>query len=522
MIKDLLEIFQGDPNKHLMTSLTGEVNEKGKREANCWEEKKPVTESLWQTHLDGKQRIGIFPIHEDKIKWGCIDIDPRNYKDYSSKKYIDIITNYKLPLIPVKSKSGGLHLFIFFKEWTNLKEASAVLDDWNNKYFGSSEVIPPQKKALNMPYFKVNATSEHAFDSNGNGLLVGAFIELVKANLCDIEKIKQIKTEEPEEISLYSEYPPCVQNLMREKWAGNHRNDMLFNVGVLIQKEHDGNISPTDLGEKLLEKNKEVFTSPLNDREVTATVLKSLTKNKEYFYKCPPRYNGLVPICNKEECKKRKLGLNKEEQVPDLINEFKEIKFTKELKSITYSFKFKDQEIYLNPEDMKDEKSFRVKLLNYKIFWKTLPRVKNGLQLFELLMSNLVERAEENENLKFEETLTEEQYNILKGFFESHVEEDAAEKLKDKYVTIDKDDGMCYFKKSTLTSFLDKGKRIFNNTQEALNLLGCERVEYYKKQKNVWKVKMPDFVNYRDIKKKTPKGKEPVSELEDEYHTGKF
>ena len=55
-----------------------------------------------------------------------------------------------------------------------------------------------------------------------------------------------------------------------------------------------------------------------------------------------------------------------------------------------------------NPEDMKDEKSFRVKLLNYKIFWKTLPRVKNGPQLFELLMSNLVERAEENENLKSE------------------------------------------------------------------------------------------------------------------------
>ena len=149
--------------------------------------------------------MGIFPIHEEKIKWGCIDIDPRNYKDYSSKKYIDIITNYKLPLVPVKSKSGGLHLFIFFKDWTDLKEASAILDDWNNKYFGSSEVIPPQNKAVNMPYFKVNATSEHAFDSNGNGLLVGAFIELVKANLCDIEKLKEIKTEAPEDISLYSE-----------------------------------------------------------------------------------------------------------------------------------------------------------------------------------------------------------------------------------------------------------------------------------------------------------------------------
>lgn len=524
MITDLLDIFEGDPDRILLTSLTGEVNEKGKREANCWVEKKPVTEEIWNNHLQGKHRFGIFPVYKDKIKWGCIDIDPRNYRDYSSKKYIDIIENYKLPLIPVKSKSGGLHLFLFFKEWTNVKEASSLLEDWNNKYFGSKEVIPPQNKAINVPYFNVDATPEHAFDANGNGLLIGAFLELVKQKRFSLDQLKQIDTKAPEEVSLFSEYPPCVQNLMREKWSGDHRNDMLFNVGLLIIKENNNDISKEDLLKALKQKNITMFTEPLPEKEVENSICRSLTKGKDYFYKCPPKYNGLLPICNKEECKKRKLGLNQtDDRVPDLISQFEEIKYYKELKQkIVYTFKYQGQKVTCTPEDMKNEVSFRVRLLNYKLFWVTLPKTKKGPPLFELLMRNIVDKAEEDEELKWADTLDEEQRNILKAFFESHIEEDEVEKLKDKYIIMDSKDGMCYFKKSTLTSFLDKGKKIFDNTAEALNLLGCERVDYYKGQKNVWKVQMPEFVNYREVKKKIKKEKEKVSELEDEYHTGKF
>ena len=37
---------------------------------------------------------------------------------------------------------------------------------------------------------------------------------------------------------------------MREKWSGNHRNDMLFNVAVLKYKEHDGKISKVDMRQR--------------------------------------------------------------------------------------------------------------------------------------------------------------------------------------------------------------------------------------------------------------------------------
>ena len=65
---------------------------------------------------------------------------------------------------------------------------------------------------------------------------------------------------------------------------------------------------------------------------------------------------------------------------------------------------------------MKDEKSWRVKLLKYKIFWRTLPKPKTGPSPFEMLLYELVQRAEEDTNLKFEDTMAEEKYRILKGF----------------------------------------------------------------------------------------------------------
>ena len=105
MIKDLLELFQGDPNQYLTTVLTGTVDERGKHEAKCTTVHEPVTEDIWDKHIKGEIRIGIRPEKEDLVKWGCIDIDPRSYKDYASKKYLDIIKNNNLPLVPTRSKS---------------------------------------------------------------------------------------------------------------------------------------------------------------------------------------------------------------------------------------------------------------------------------------------------------------------------------------------------------------------------------------------------------------------------------
>ena len=118
MEEQLLKIFEGNSELFITTSSTGEVDERGKVQVETYTVHEPVTLKLWKDHLEGKQRIGIKPEKDDVCKWGCIDIDPQSYKDYSQKKYVDIIGKYKLPLVPVLSKSGGLDIFVFFSEFS--------------------------------------------------------------------------------------------------------------------------------------------------------------------------------------------------------------------------------------------------------------------------------------------------------------------------------------------------------------------------------------------------------------------
>ena len=98
-------MFQGDDSRYLKSSLTGEDDERGKRQANYVTVHEPVTEEVWKQHLEGKIRLGLRPEIDNNCLWGCIDVDPNNYKDYSEKKYVEIIKKYSLPFVPVKSKS---------------------------------------------------------------------------------------------------------------------------------------------------------------------------------------------------------------------------------------------------------------------------------------------------------------------------------------------------------------------------------------------------------------------------------
>jgi len=152
----------------------------------------------------------------------------------------------------------------------------------------------------------------------------------------------------------------------------------------------------------------------------------------------------------------------------------------------------------------------------------SLPRARTGPAPFELLLKELTARAIENEKMKFTDTVDEEKYNVLKSFFEKTLEEDDFAKLKDGYVVLDSKTQICYFKRSTLEHYIKShATKIFNNTMDALHYLGCERHEYYQGEKNIWFVTMPKFVNYVEIKP-TKSNKKEVSELDDEFHRGKF
>ena len=109
----------------------------------------------------------------------------------------------------------------------------------------------------------------------------------------------------------------------------------------------------------------------------------------------------------------------------------------------------------------------------------------------------------------------------MKEFFEDTIEVDDYSKLKDGFVVLDSKTSMCYFKQITLDKWLSSKKKIFDNTREALRLINADRKDYHEGVKNIWEVKMPEFVDYQ-LPTNKQKQTKTVSEMDDEYHTGKF
>ena len=73
-----------------------------------------LTDQVYIDHLNGDKSVGIQPTNENaEVKFALIDIDPNNYVNYDKKFFIDKIQEFKLPLIPIESKSGDfIYLYL--------------------------------------------------------------------------------------------------------------------------------------------------------------------------------------------------------------------------------------------------------------------------------------------------------------------------------------------------------------------------------------------------------------------------
>ena len=229
--------------------------------------------------------------------------------------------------MPVKSKSGGLHIFIFFTEMADVKKVTDKLSEINEQYFLAQEIFPCNK-AVNMPYHNMNASMEFAFDENNTPVMIGRFIQLAKKQMIEPNKFFELKVEEYEAESEWKHYPPCVQKLIQEGWSGNNRNNFLFNVLVLEMKKNS-TLTLQQLEEIAQHRNTNIFTKPLSKNEVSQ-LTKSVHKGG-YEFQCPPKHPEYNPICNKELCKTRRLGIG--EAVPEII-EFFEILITYKIQKI--------------------------------------------------------------------------------------------------------------------------------------------------------------------------------------------
>ncbi len=305
--KLLLEIFHGSMDAYGIYTITGKEGSKLVGKAATI--RRQVTEELWQSHIDGKQAIGIIPIDNDnKTFFGAIDIDiyPMDYAEIAAK-----IKQLKLPLIPVKSKSGGLHLYLFMKEKISAAMIQSRLKDFAIKLgHGDKEIFPKQTEIhadrgdvgvfINSPYYNIQEghSERCGVYPDGTEMLLVDFIEEV-TNMQ--QTIKDLMGFTLDLINEMVDGPPCLQYLIGKKITTGNRNVVLTNIGRYLSKADRENM--LSRGHEF---NNLYFDPPLPDSEVSSTITSS--GRKEYDYSCTK--SPLKQHCNKELCQTRKFGIS--------------------------------------------------------------------------------------------------------------------------------------------------------------------------------------------------------------------
>lgn len=297
-------LYQGLPRAY-GAYQTGQINpDTGKMGGKARTEIGAYSADLWILHLDAKQGLGVVPINDDSMcRWGVIDVDqyPLDLEALDLK-----VRKLELPLILVRTKSGGAHLTCFLNEPTPAGIVRSKLTEFAMALgYGGVEVFPKQVRLasindtgnwLNMPYFAGDKTTRYAI-RNARTLTMEEFLEYAEEASISGSELANTKINLAE---YFEDGPPCLQILATNGIPEGSRNNALFAIGVYCRLKHED-----DWEHHLDVLNGEIMEPPLPSREVQL-VVRSLAR-KNYYYPCSKA--PICHVCNKELCKKREYGI---------------------------------------------------------------------------------------------------------------------------------------------------------------------------------------------------------------------
>jgi hypothetical protein len=286
---------------------------------------KPITDADYKQHLEGTKSIGIQPCNDDNLaRFGAIDIDPKNYKELDTKFFLDTIQEKELPLIPVRSKSGGLHLYLFTKELVKAKEIKDFLEQvlFLFKLPISTEIFPKQTQLgsntdgdkingnfINLPYF---GDERRALDPSGKEMSFELFLNCIELNKVTSEQLKEISSNLIQKVLMggaeeFKDGPPCLEILSKNKMTDG-RDRFLYNYMVMAKKKYSD-----DWKNKVLQagRNYFEFNQTWTDDFIQSKI-KSWDKETKGHTCSDPL---LAPVCVKSECVKRKFGIISDKKI---------------------------------------------------------------------------------------------------------------------------------------------------------------------------------------------------------------
>jgi hypothetical protein len=305
-------LFKGKTNTYVRNELPKEKPEAGQKiKTKITNNEGTVDKSLLMKHLNGDFGVGICPVNaEGKCFFGVLDID---YYQSKIKRILHFIKEYQLPLLPFRSKSGGLHVYLMVSKPVSAKSMRETLNQIVYYFsldmlYGKAkvEIFPKQEKAegfgssVTLPYFNAEHPYTYLLDLEGNPVPFREALDYIQHHITSLEAVKEALDKLP-----YNDAPPCIQRILISEEVGGEdtgRNNFLYSYAVYAKKKYGNGF------EDYVKEINEQFECPLEDSVVEQTC--TSVREHEYVYKCKD-----IPcnsFCDKSACRKREFGLGKD------------------------------------------------------------------------------------------------------------------------------------------------------------------------------------------------------------------
>lgn len=382
--------------------------EGGKRKGKAQTMRADVMPEHYRKHLLGEKpddAIGIIPIQDDNsVEFGAIDVDeylkPKQAQetdeDFEARKkeferefygrIITIIRDNNLPVNPCRSKSGGVHLFVFCDRPMPASMVKRKLEDLAAQIgYPESEVFPKQNNIskdgvgnwINLPFFRHEDTDRYGWDvSTGEPIMdLVQWLSYAESRKLTPQHfntiaVKQLPPGEAEGASfarVLSDGPPCLQKLLERGIPEGKRNIVAYNVGVYLHKKH-GSDDPA-ITDEMIEIQQKHFNPALPDHEVQY-VLNNVAQAEQKRYQCQTQ--PLLGNCNRTLCMRRTYGAHDNDFTYDFGTLWHVIPVSKtsgrELwEESNYRLQFtlndEDHEFEISPEDLLKFNTIRTQAL---------------------------------------------------------------------------------------------------------------------------------------------------------------
>ena len=484
--------------------------EEGKRERDSKTEGKydryeeTVTVDVIEKHLNGIISVGLIPTRRDgTCSWGVIDVDGAIYH----KDPVPVLKKIRekgYPLVPYRSKTSGLHLYLHIKGSVSAaemrKKIHALAADLGfggtlADKFPNEDAITKDKngkykvgKCVNMPYQGTTKgyCTRYCLTDDGKAISIDDFFDHVEKfritpkqfdDLTIQTENKEQNGPEPE----WNEYPPCTQAFISNKVGEGQRNNALFNLAVLAHLKN-----PDQLKTELYERNKTCMNPPVErDSELDAIVAQ--IKDKDYFYQCE------TPIakqfCNKEACRKRKYGIGPNQYIPTVDSFFKH-----NTNPPYYVLTMEGNQIQLLGKQIVQQQLLREELFDQAdIVWQTLNK-----RDWNMFLVSLKAMQKEVEDMKPGDDEKEDFNYYTRMFIQETEPGDDISQLQAGYIF--KDDEFVYFNLHTFKDFLNKKKGKKSNQEVIRYLKNGGSISTTKLNQRVWQIALPEKINIKPKK----------------------